>query len=57
MYRRDQEQIEPLRLPNLGLKGGSGSSRVCPILGVVVVFWPKYEFHSSNLSNSKFLVN
>ena len=29
-----------LRLPNMGLKGGSGSSRVCPILGVVLVFWP-----------------
>ena len=24
-----------------------GSSRVCPILGVVVVFWPSNEFHSS----------
>ena len=39
MYRRDQEQIIPLRLPNMGLNGGSGSSRVWPVLGVVVVFW------------------
>ena len=39
MYRRDQEQIVPLMLPNMGLKGGSSSSRVCPVLGVVVVFW------------------
>ena len=49
MYRRYQEQIVPLRLPDMGLKGGgggggggggSGSSLVCPVLGVVVVFWP-----------------
>ena len=40
IYRRDQEQIVPLRLPNMGLKGGSGSSWVCPVLGVVVVFLP-----------------
>ena len=32
MYIRDEEQIVPLRLPNMGLKGG------CPILGIVVVF-------------------
>ena len=32
----------------MGLKGGSGSSRVCPVLGIVVVFWPYNEFHSSN---------
>ena len=38
MYRRGQEQIVVLRLPNIGLKVSSGSSRVCPILGVVVVF-------------------
>ena len=40
MYRRDQEQIISLKLPNMGLKGGLGSSWVCPVLGVVVVFWP-----------------
>ena len=39
MYIRDKEKIVPLRLPNMGLKGGLGSSRVCPVLGVVVVFW------------------
>ena len=57
MYRRDQEKFIPLRLPNMGLKGGSGSSWVCPVLGVVVVFWPNNEFHSSTLSDSKFQVN
>ena len=40
MYRRDQEQIVKLRLPNMGLKVSSGRSRVCYVLGVVVVFWP-----------------
>ena len=40
MYRRDQEQIVALRLLNMGLKVSSGSSRVCLVLGVVVVFWP-----------------
>ena len=40
MYRRDREQIVALRLPNMGLKESSGSSRVCSILGVVMVFWP-----------------
>ena len=43
MYMRDQGQIVPLRLPNMGLKEGSGSSWVCPVLGVVVVFCPKFE--------------
>ena len=38
MYRMDQDKIVPLRLPNMGLNGGSGSSRVCLVLGVVVVF-------------------
>ena len=38
MYRRDQEKIVALRLPNLGLKVSSGSSRVCFVFGVVVVF-------------------
>ena len=38
MYRRDQEKIVALRLPNMVLKVSSGSSRVCPFLGVVVVF-------------------
>ena len=38
MYRRDQEQIVVLRLPNMGLKVSSGSSRVCSVLGVVMVF-------------------
>ena len=41
MYRMDQDQIAPLRLPNMGLKGGLGSSQVCPVLGVVVVFCPQ----------------
>ena len=40
MYIRDQEQIVPIKLPNMGLKEGLGSSRVCTILGVVMVFWP-----------------
>ena len=39
MYRRDQEKIVALRLPNMGLKVSSGSSRVCFVLGVVMVFW------------------
>ena len=38
MYRRDQEQIIALRLPNMGLKVSSGSSRVCHVFGVVMVF-------------------
>ena len=54
MYRRDQEQIVALWLPNMGLKVSSGSSLVCPVLGVVVVFWLSNEFHSSKLSDSKF---
>ena len=40
MYRRDKEQIVALRLPNMGLKVSSGSSQVCSILGVVMVFLP-----------------
>ena len=40
MYRRDQEQIVTLRLPNMGLKVRSGSSLVRSILGVAMVFWP-----------------
>ena len=40
IYRRDQDQIVALRLPNMGLKVSLGSSWVCPVLGVVVVFWP-----------------
>ena len=40
MYRSDQEQIVPLRLQNMGLKGGLGSSLVCLVLDVVLVFWP-----------------
>ena len=40
MYKRNQEKIVALRLPNMGLKVSSGSSRVCSVLGVVVVFWP-----------------
>ena len=40
MYRRDQEQIVALRLPNMGLKVSSGSSWVYSVLGVVMVFWP-----------------
>ena len=39
MYRREQEKIVALKLPNMGLKVSSCSSRpVCPVLGVVVVF-------------------
>ena len=38
MYRRDEEHIVALRLLNMGLKVNSGSSWVCSILGVVVVF-------------------
>ena len=40
MYRRDQEQIVELMLPNMGLEVSLGRSRVCPVLGVFVVFWP-----------------
>ena len=40
MYKRDQEKIVALRLPNMGLKVSSGSSGVCYVLGVVMVFWP-----------------
>ena len=40
MYRRDQETIVVIRLPNMGLNVSSGSSRVCFVLGVVMVFWP-----------------
>ena len=38
MYKRDQEQIVALRLPNMGLKVSSGSSRVYSVLGVVMMF-------------------
>ena len=38
MYRRDQEKIVALRLLNMGLKVSSGSSRVCSVLSVVMVF-------------------
>ena len=37
----------------MGFKVSSGSSRVCSILGVVVVLWPYVEFPSSKLSDSK----
>ena len=40
----------------MGLNVSSGSSRVCSVLSVVMVFWPKIEFHSSKLSDSKFWV-
>ena len=40
MYRRYQEKIVALRLPNVGLKVRSGSSLVCSVLGVAMVFWP-----------------
>ena len=56
MYRRDQQHIVALRLPNMCLKVRSGSSRVCSFLGVVMMFWPYVEFHSSKLSDSKFWV-
>ena len=35
------------------LKVSSSSSRVCSMLGVVMVFWPYVGFHSSKLSDSK----
>ena len=38
----------------MGLKVSSGSSQVCSVLGVVMVFLPEVEFHSSKLSDSKF---
>ena len=56
MYRGDHEQIVALRLPNMGLNVSSGSSLVCSVLSVVMVFWPKIEFHLSKLSDSKFWV-
>ena len=40
----------------MGLKVSLGSSRVCFVLGVVMVFWPEVKFHSSKLSDSKFWV-
>ena len=40
MYRRDQEQIVALRLLNMDLKVSSGSSRVCSVLGIIMVFCP-----------------
>ena len=40
MYKRDQEQGVALRLPDMGLKVSLGSSWLCSILGVVVVFLP-----------------
>ena len=40
MYRRYQEKIVALRLLNMGLKVSPGSSWVCSVLGVVMVFWP-----------------
>ena len=33
------------------LKVSLGSSWVCSVLGVVMVFWPYVELHSSNLSD------
>ena len=39
MYIRDKKKIVALRLPNMGLKVSSGSSRVCSVLGVVMMFW------------------
>ena len=56
MYRRDQKQIVALRLPNIGLKVSSSSSRVCSILGVVMVFLPYVKFYSFKLSDSKLWV-
>ena len=38
MYIRDQKKIVTIRLSNMGLKVSSGSSRVCFVLGVVIVF-------------------
>ena len=40
MCRRDKGEIIALKLPNMSLKVSLGSSRVCLLLGVVVVFWP-----------------
>ena len=39
MYRMDQDQSVALRLPKMGLKVSSGSSWVCSVFGVVMVFW------------------
>ena len=39
MYRRDQEKMVVLRLPNMVLKVSLGSARLCSVLGVVMVFW------------------
>ena len=57
MCRRYQEKIVSVRLPNMGLKVSLGSSQVCYVLGVVVLFWPFVEFHSSKLSDSKLWIN
>ena len=40
MYRRDQVKIVALKLSNMGLKVRLGSSWVCFVLGIVIVFWP-----------------
>ena len=40
MYRMNEKKIVALWLPNMGLKVSSDSSRVCSVLGVVMVFWP-----------------
>ena len=38
IYKRNQEKILALRLPKMGLKVSSGSSWVCSVLGVVMMF-------------------
>ena len=49
MYRRDQENIVALRLPNTGLKVSSGSSRVMLYFGYCYsVFSHKFCFTHPN---------
>ena len=48
MYRRDQEQIVALRLPNMGLKMSLSSSGVCSVLGVLWCFGHKLSFIHPN---------
>ena len=40
MYRKEHDQIVALRLPNTGINVSSSSSRLCSVLGIVIVFWP-----------------
>ena len=40
MYRKDQENIVAIRLPNTGLKVSSVAHWLCSVLGIVIMFWP-----------------